>query len=73
MTLVGSKCYKLIHGSPDSGQENCTKDDPNSALMLPPTRVTAKYISMMLYVELDKYVGDQYISHVNYYNIQFGF
>lgn len=50
MTLKGSKCYQLMQGSPANGQDKCTNDNPNAALMLPPTSVEARNIGLMLYV-----------------------
>lgn len=39
--LEGSKCYKIVPGSPKDGQAQCSKEDSNAVLMLAPSEEVA--------------------------------
>lgn len=44
----GSKCYKIISGSPSDGQNQCSNEDPNASMFLAPSSIAAKQLDTML-------------------------
>lgn len=48
--LDGSKCYKIIYGSPEDCQAHCSNENAGAALMLAPTNIAAINIGAFLSV-----------------------
>ncbi|CAC5384693.1 unnamed protein product [Mytilus coruscus] len=46
--LDGAKCLKIISGSPDDGQAQCSNEDSSAALMLAPTSTAATDVAAKL-------------------------
>lgn len=46
--LDGSKCYKIISGSPEDDQVQCSNDIAGAALMLAPTNIAAINVGALL-------------------------
>ncbi|CAC5369267.1 unnamed protein product [Mytilus coruscus] len=55
--LDGSKCYKIILGSPMNGQARCSNEDPNAVLMLAPSKEVATNLVGVLLSEDKIWVG----------------